>query len=1260
MAQDQYGYLWIGTQGGGVDYFDGETFNNICSERGLSYSRIISLHATAQNSIVCGLQNHFFSIVNRDTVLNFDTVPIYGKTTVTCFSNAPVDQTIWFANNKGDLFKFDKDLNFKHVVNVGFPVNALLVLPNENILLATNKGLFIYEDTSVFEEPFFNELQIGQIAKSHDGVIWVATNKGMVYQSMGNWVWATTLNQDLKNLVTSIVPVSGSEVWFGTFGSGVVKWDGRETLILDAKNGLQNVFCRALVHDPLGNIWIGTDGGGLIKYGGDQFFHYFRDDNPSYESVMSISQDNNKNYWFGTFGAGITILDESGESSPFVNNAALPSQVIYGIEHLSDGRKIIASKLANLVEITAKGNHVKPFKTPEGELIFGAVVLRNENDRLWVGTIDDGLYIINDNKSLHLLKELPSSNIKAIYVAHNEHVWIGTEDAGCFSISLSQINSYFEHRISKDEIIINPISLLNNMMVFGITMDKNSNLWIGTFGSGLYCIKPNNDIENYSVKNGMLSNNVYSIYSDDNNVVWVGTDRGIHQLTYHQLINGAIIKSYGVNEGFVGLECNFDALFIDHKKQLWIGNTSGVSVFNPNSEPTPIYIVQLHFTDIFLQGNESRFCYPASRAKERIVIPYSENSVTFGFAAIDLNSSTDIMYSYMLENFDADWQTPTKIRHARYSFVPAGEYIFKVKTVSKSGVVASSQIEISIAVESPFWQTTWFYFLMVASVLLLIYLYFRFRQIALVRRNKLLKELVGSRTVELQIETMRVQQQGEELRAQAENLSAINDQLQKLSIVASKTDNAVLIANEKFECEWVNEGFVKMYGYDLEQFILQRGLTIQESSASKKIDFVIQEALENKKSVVYSSRTVTGEGKELWVQSTLTPIYDDNQELSMVVVIDVDITHIKQINNELRKLSLVASKTDNSVIIMNKHGEIEWVNEGFHRMYDLSLEDFKNLYGTTIFELHHDVRSLKKIQELYETNQTQSFISKFTNSNGFYKWIQTVLTPIISPGQIYEQLIAVETDITRIKEAEEQLIVEKEKSDKLLKNILPEETAEELKSKGYATPRYYKSVSVLFADIKSFSSYSQDLAPQELLNSLNDYFNVFDEIVKRNFVEKIKTIGDSYMCAGGLPIPNRSHTFNVILVGLQIQQSSKLINEKRRIEGKIAWEFRVGIHTGEIISGVIGKQKFAYDIWGDTVNIASRLEGSCETGKVNISGVTYEAVKNYFDCEHRGKIDIKNRGNIDMYFVNGIKAEFSVNGDGFTPNERFKLFLAEL
>ena len=213
---------------------------------------------------------------------------------------------------------------------------------------------------------------------------------------------------------------------------------------------------------------------------------------------------------------------------------------------------------------------------------------------------------------------------------------------------------------------------------------------------------------------------------------------------------------------------------------------------------------------------------------------------------------------------------------------------------------------------------------------------------------------------------------------------------------------------------------------------------------------------------------------------------------------------------------------------------------------------------------------------------------------------------------------------------------ERDKSNELLLNILPEETARELETNGFAKTRYYESVTVLFTDFKGFSTIAGKLTPQALVAELNDYFGTFDEIVGKFGLEKIKTIGDAYMCAGGIPLANDTHPLNAVMAALAMQEYMKKQNQDRASRGEQGWELRIGIHTGPIVAGVVGKKKYAYDIWGDTVNVASRMESNGEAGKVNISSATYDQIKEHYQCLHRGKISAKNIGEVDMYFVESI------------------------
>jgi class 3 adenylate cyclase len=207
------------------------------------------------------------------------------------------------------------------------------------------------------------------------------------------------------------------------------------------------------------------------------------------------------------------------------------------------------------------------------------------------------------------------------------------------------------------------------------------------------------------------------------------------------------------------------------------------------------------------------------------------------------------------------------------------------------------------------------------------------------------------------------------------------------------------------------------------------------------------------------------------------------------------------------------------------------------------------------------------------------------------------------------------------------------RSEELLLNILPEEVAEELKATGTAKAKAFTMVTVMLTDFKDFTTISEKVSAELLVAEIHHCFCAFDNIIHKYKIEKIKTIGDAYLCASGLPVSNYSHAVDMVNAAFEIRafmQERKLAKEAL---GEIPFEIRIGIHTGPVVAGIVGVKKYAYDIWGDTVNLAARMEQNSEPGKINISENTHELVKHTFDCTYRGKIEAKHKGMINMYFV---------------------------
>ena len=236
-----------------------------------------------------------------------------------------------------------------------------------------------------------------------------------------------------------------------------------------------------------------------------------------------------------------------------------------------------------------------------------------------------------------------------------------------------------------------------------------------------------------------------------------------------------------------------------------------------------------------------------------------------------------------------------------------------------------------------------------------------------------------------------------------------------------------------------------------------------------------------------------------------------------------------------------------------------------------------------------------------------------------------------------DNLFSARSELTQANQKLEQRHQEVEKqrqvSESLLLNILPVQVAEELQTRGKVEPKYFEDVTIMFTDFVGFTLATEKLAAEDMVYILHNYFTAFDEITTRYGLEKLKTIGDSYMCGGGLPVRNPSHPVDSMMAAFEIV---RVVTEGNRSNGQVHWAVRIGIHTGPVIAGIVGIKKFAFDIWGETVNHASRMESSGAPNRINLSERTYSRVKDFFECEYRDKVLTKEKKEFDMYFAKGI------------------------
>jgi len=395
---------------------------------------------------------------------------------------------------------------------------------------------------------------------------------------------------------------------------------------------------------------------------------------------------------------------------------------------------------------------------------------------------------------------------------------------------------------------------------------------------------------------------------------------------------------------------------------------------------------------------------------------------------------------------------------------------------------------------------------------------------------------------------------------------------------------------------------------------------------------------------------------------------------------------------ELELLASIAMTADNSILILNNEGTIQWTNSGFERLYGYSMKEFLDL-GISNSNFIKVVNETDR--NFFKKNPSLSFSRSILTKNGDHKWIQSTLTPVKNNQGEIVRYIVIEFDITHQKEVEEEMVqrwentqtltehleltkvyveeqiaelneqkkaleIAKDKTDEVLNKVLPYEVAIQLKKKGYASPRNYTKVSLVHLNIRNFFYLADTLPIEELIEQLNEMLVQFDGILENHFIEKIKTVGGAYLGAGGVPLRNKSNPIDAVLAAFEIEQVILDTNNSRKQNDLPIFEIGIGIHTGKVIAGVVGKNKLSYDIWGDTVNIASSIESNTPLHKLYISEQTFSNITEFFVCEPRKEIKLSSNEEILLYEVLRIKDVYAIDPLGKKPNLCFLKILSKL
>ncbi len=1069
------------------------------------------------------------------------------------------------------------------------------------------------------------------------------------------------------NIVTDIIQDGRGFMWFAT-QDGLNRYDGYNFIRFKPNPfdsvSLSNNRITSLVYDPRGFIWIGTSTGlNIYNISSNEFVSLANVAGASLAAsklyIQSLCRDSIGYIWVGMRDGGLSRIAltseklESIEVKHFVNRkkdeGTIPSNNITSIIQDASGFLWIGTD-KGLCYYDAKGEKITRVLqgNSNGNKLSDNYVTSLYEDfkgEIWVGTVHGLNRLIIDETNAKEIKvfsqifmhseykshSLSNNNVRAIYEDQEGVMWVGTE-YGLNSVDLNlykgQDSNFAFKRYFSDP--IKEHSLSNNR-INKIFQDRGGILWIANDKGVCKFDKLKQKLQYYSLDeywdNTTHSINVWSVCEDDQGYTWVGSEKGLCRINRK---TGKLIK---VN---VGVIKEVYSLCFDSQKRVIAGTDHGVFVVQKQGDTS--FVLKP-----FILPGVSRF----TEAVYSILCD-SRGNIWFGgrenLIVMSTKQDKSYWYSYNVNNFKG---------LGRGAINCIFESLDRTVWIGTNGsglnkVLNPNQIEKL--------------------------------QFARILHEKNVMHSLNNDAI-LCIE---------EFPKGVLWLGTYGGGINQYEITSGRAQH---YTEQEGLSNNVVYGILKDVNAKLLWVSTNKGLSRFDPATRKFRTFHEEDGLQSNeynRGAYYQSKSgelffggVNGFNAFYPADVKLNKVPPQISLIGLLLsnkLIEPGVNSI--IRKDISALELIEIPyVDNAITIRYtglhftspENNRYKYMLEGFIDEW----QDVGNKREVSFTNLDPGIYTFKVKAMNSDGVESKEFASlKIIINPPFWMtwWFRTFAIAIILAivlGVYYSRVAIIKTQKrvleykvqqrteevvqkrAEIEEQKEKLEIEKNKTEQLLLNILPAETAKELLSTGRAAPRHYRMVTVMFADFKGFTQIAERLRPAELVAELDKAFNAFDDIADKHNIEKIKTSGDAYMAAGGVPIRNKTNPVDCILAAMRMQ-AFMLDSQTKAAPDAPRWELRIGLHTGEIIAGVVGKKKFAYDIWGDTVNTASRMESSSQPGHINISGTTYNMVSEYFDCEYRGKIPVKNKGEIDMYFVKGIKAELSKDRLGQIPNIAFQ------